>query len=310
MLSLTTTNEGVPPVFYLAHRTRASNASFCFVPNADQGHSLRCIMSMAHVSQSARYKAAIALNNSAVTLLEREFYRDSVDTFRLAISLIQSAIEDFKNPSGVERSCNFYESVNHQLQQTWKRCAIACVPNQSGHSNNGFVLIKFYSQQDPCGVEDAIFQASRGGIKKVFACVILEPNDDDENHCLDSIGLDSNSILYNFAVAHCLLAYQLGISASKSEPVLIDELRQGAFQLFCLIEPFFLGRLSNFPLLFQGREFLLVCALFAQTMSEVANQMQQTAVGENYKKTLHAIVNSMNAQEALIPVGSRHASAA
>jgi hypothetical protein len=265
---------------------------------------------MAHVSQSARYKAAIALNNSAVTLLGRECYRDSVNTFRLAISLIQSAIEDFKNPNGAERSSNSYGSINHQLQHTWERCAIASVPNQISQSNPSFVVIKFYSQQDPCGVEDAIFRAGLGGLKKVFACIILEPYDDDDLHCLDSIGLDSNSILYNFAVAHCLLAHQLGINASKSEPTLIDELRHGAFQLFCLIEPFFLGRLSNSSMLFQGREFLLVYALFAHSMSEVASQMRQTLVCENYKRTLHAILNSINAQEALIPVGSRHASAA
>lgn len=266
---------------------------------------------MANVSQSARYKAAIVLNNSAVTLLEREFYKDSVDTFRLAIGLIQSAIEDFKNPNGAEGNSNSYEVTSHQLQQTWNRCASASVPDKVGPSNSGFTLVKFYSQQDPCVVEDSIIQASQGGRIQVFACMILEPNEDDDTNDLsfDSIGLESNSILYNFAVAHCLLAYQLGIN-SQSEPVLIDELRQGAFQLFCLIEPFFLARLSNFPLLYQGRDFLLVCALFAQSMSEVASQLHHEAVCENYRKTLLAILNSISAQEALIPVGRRHASAA
>jgi hypothetical protein len=265
-------------------------------------------MSVSYGVQSAQYRAAIALNNSAVTLLERERYKDSVDTFRIAISLMQSTVVGIQSSNGMEiNSFPSYDYINFHLQQTWRRCSLASVESPAVRSDT-LAVVKFYSQQDPSAMEDEIIKASRGGQTKVFNCIIIEPAESDD--CwMETIGRDSNSILYNFGVAHCLLAFQLGTN-SRSELMLADELRQGAFRLFCLIEPFFFASLSDPPVFFQGCEILLLGALFAQTMSEVASYLQHTVVCENYKGTLLAILLSIRVQDALSPAGRRHASAA
>lgn len=272
-------------------------------------------MSSVTTCYNARYAAAIALNNAAVTLLERACYKDSVDTFRASISIIQTILEKSRKPRGsyLPLLFNADTDINRHVQEASRRCAMACIPNAESTvatMRETFNLIRISSQADPSAVVDTLRNASRAGKTRMFICVVIEPLDPSEI-CLESIGLDVDAIIYNVGVAHCLLANQFSLKLEpKSESCLTDELRRSAFQLFCLIEPFFMSRLSEYPFHFHDRTVLLLCTLFAHTLSEVAQHLQYATVNERCKSILHLISHSICVQEMLVPSKHRPAAAA
>jgi hypothetical protein len=254
---------------------------------------------------SVRYRAAISLNNSAVTLLKREQYKDAVDTFRVSISIVQAIIEEMKNPNIVERNSisTLYNDINHQLQVASHRCATASLATEMNkdQSNGKLAMIKIFSQQDPSTIIDTFIDESGDNTTNGYTFIIIEPlNQDDVS--LDLIGLDCHSILYNFGIAHCLLASQIS-SSLISDRILIDNLRQSAFRLFRLMEPYFVARLSLYPTnsKLDDRSVLQLFAFFAKAMSDVASQLQYTTVYETYKSTLLELLLSIGQHETLIP---------
>lgn len=267
------------------------------------------MLSPSNDSNTLRYKAAISLNNSAVTLLIRRRYKDSVNAFRVSISLMQNIIDDIKNPNdspNVSTPIIEDDDINRHLYVAC--CCCASNDTTVGQSYAKLTVVKFYSEQDASTVIDSICQASRDGTDTVYTCVIIEPLDHDD-FSLELIGLDSDSIIYNFGIAHCLLASQLS-AGLQYNPRVIDEVRQTAFQLFRLIEPYFLMRLSWYPTKFDNRGVMLLCTFFVQAMSQVARQLQYTAISESYDAALQTILLSMCHQEMLIPTRGRPASAA
>ena len=266
------------------------------------------------------YKAAIALNNTAVTLIERQQYKDAVDTFRLSIGAIHTVIEETRNPSraddtGSSATAGSINEMTRHLHEASQRCAQSFIEHihpdttrTSNESSGNVIVIKFSSQQCAISVLEAIIHASRGGTVQVYTCVVIEVLDQDESY-LESIGEVCNSIMYNFGVAHSILACQFD-SSMKSEQILIEELQKRAFKLLRLIEPFFLAKLVCSPNEFHDRGVLLLCVLFAQAMSTVAHHLHYTTLWESYKDTLRAILVSIDAQEMLIPTMNRHAAMA
>ena len=275
-------------------------------------------MTFANTHHRTLYKAAIALNNTAVTLIERQQYKDAVETFRLSISAIHSVIEESRNPSRAEEfvASSCITEITRHLYEASQRCAQLCIANHdadarttpSNESDENVIVVKFSSQQCAISVLDTIYQASRGGTAQVYTCVVIEVVDQDES-LFESIGEVCNSIMYNFGVAHSVLACQFNASM-KSDQVLIEELQKRAFKLLRLIEPFFLAKLAWSPNEFHDRGVLLLCLLFAQAMSTVTYHLHYTALWESYKDTLRAILASIDAQETLIPTLNRHAAMA
>lgn len=281
------------------------------------------------------YKAAIALNNTAVTLIERQQYKDAVDTFRLSISAIHTVIEETRNPSpsdDVVSSADIQEITRH-LHEASQRCAQSYIVHHNNNNNNtddsmdvssstttrttttsnptsggNVIVVKSSSQQCTISVLETICKASQAGTAQVYTCVVIEQVDPDESY-LESIGEVCNSIMYNFGVAHSILACQFD-SSMKTEQILIEELQKRAFKLLRLIEPFFLAKLVCSPNEFHDRGVLLLCVLFAQAMSNVAHHLHYTTLWESYKDTLRAILVSIQAQETLIPTMNRHAAMA
>lgn len=261
---------------------------------------------------SSLYKAAIALNNTAVTLIERQQYKDAVDVFRHSIGAIQSVIEETRNSTHTEEDVSLarLNEITGHLHEASQRCAQSYIVNDttSIESSGSVIVVKFSSQQPVISVLQTILNASQGGATQVYTCLVIELVDEDESY-LESIGEVCNSIMYNFGVAHCILACQFN-SNLKSDQIVIEELQIRAFKLLRLIEPFFLAKLVCSPNEFQDRGVLLLCVLFAREMSTVTQHLQYTMLWESYKDTLHAILASIDAQESLIPTIHRHAAMA
>jgi hypothetical protein len=259
---------------------------------------------------TARYRAAISLNNSAVTLLKREHYKDSVETFRTSISILQTIVGELKNPNStdVKSMSTLVHDINCHLQDASHYCATAnyTLDMTDRQPLGTVVVLKVFSQQNPSSVIDEIIEPTRDGAAHVFPCIVIEPFGQD-GVCLELIVLDCYSILYNFGVVHCLLACELS-SSLKSDPILIHELRQSAFRLLCLIEPYFL--VSLYPAKLNSRRVLLLCALFAKTMYEVACHLRYWSISERYKSTLFACLVLIGHHENFAPTRKSPASAA
>jgi hypothetical protein len=267
-------------------------------------------MSTLNTYHRSLYKAAIALNNTAVTLIERRHFKDAVETFRLSISAIHSVIEETRNSSRAEEfvSSSCLHEITRHLHDASQRCARSFIARDdadtrtNNSSNGNVIVVKFSSQQCAISVLETICRASQDGTAQVYTCVVIELVDQDESF-FESIGEVCNSIMYNFGVAHSILACQFD-SSMKSEQILIEELQKRAFKLLRLIEPFFLAKLVWSPNEFHDRGVLLLCVLFAQAMSTVAHHLHYTTLWESYKDTLRAILVSIDAQESLIPTPS------
>ena len=264
-------------------------------------------------------KAAIALNNTAVTLLERQQYSDAVETFRHSTSAIQAAVEDeARHATNVDETVSSVRinEINRHLQEASQRCAQSYIVNVNddttrprNESSANVHVIKFSSQQNLISVLNDL--VSRGGSPQatVYTCVVIEPTQQHESYDAVTMSEICNSIVYNFGVAHCILATQFNASL-KSEQVLIEELQQRAFYLFRLIEPFFVEQIVSCSVEFHDRGVILLCLVFAQAMSTVAHQLQYMALGEKYRNTLRTILDSIGAQELLIPTMNQHAAMA
>ena len=260
------------------------------------------------------YKSAIALNNAAVTLIERQQIKDAVDTFRHSIGAIHIVIEKTRNPTNIEEtiSSDRLNEITGNLHEASQRCAQSYIASDVDTRNiksiGNVVVAKFSSQQSVISVLETILNASQGSATQVYTCLVIELVDHDESY-VESISEVCNSIMYNFGVVHSILACQFN-SNMKSEQIVIEELQQRAFRLLRLIEPFFLAKLVFSPNEFQDRGVLLLCVLFARAMSTVAHHLHYTVLWESYKETLRALLALIDAQETLIPTMNRHAAMA
>lgn len=266
-------------------------------------------------SHDEQYKAAVALNNMAVSLLQRQCYQDALDTFKDAITLIQFSLRTLVGRRAGD-GLNLFSVpgvlVDNVLQAAWHRYATSAMrpvlPALAGGAGD-FAILTVSSQQDPSGVQGAISEAmSRNGKNSVFCCINVDPVDFEEC-CIETIDLDSNLILYNFGIAHCLLASKLEAN-TNFEGVLVQKLRQSGFHLFRLSEAFLKERLSEPPFHFQGGTVLLISALFTRSMVELASHLNYMEVSEYYRVAYVALLVSIDAQQNLLPTNVRQAAAA
>jgi hypothetical protein len=258
------------------------------------------------------YRAAISLNNSAVTLLKREQYNYSIKTFRESIKIMQTILDNMENLNNSDAilSSKFDNDIRYQLQEASHYCAMISPLHGASNTTQSSkkAILKFYTQQDPNTAYDAIIKTNTNDGSTVFTLIMIEDFNQDAL-TLKFIGLECDTILYNFGVAHSLMAFKLENNL-KSNQILIEELRQGAFRLFRIIEPHFLVRLSIHPSDEEDWNVQTLCALFTQAIYNVAYELQCTTLCEYYGASLQAITHSINHQKIFIPTLSRPASAA
>ena len=265
------------------------------------------------------YKAAIALNNTAVTLIERQQYRDAMETYRASISAIHSVIEETRNPSKVVNamSAAFINDITRQLREASQLCARSSIAHNdtdvvtkisNASSSDNVIIVKFSSQQCVISALETICQARQSGAAQVYTCVVIELMDQDGSY-FESMDEVCYSIMYNFGVAHSILACQFD-SSIKSEQIFIDELQNSAFALLRHTESFFLAKLVQSPHEFHDRGVLFLCLLFLHAMSTVAHQLQYMVLWESYQHSICVILTSIDAQEMLVPTMNRHAAIA
>lgn len=261
-----------------------------------------------------RYKAAVALNNAAIALLERDCFKDAVEMLRIAIYLVQltfCTVGSFDpNTTLPEQICISDDDIRHHLMnaaqcQSKKRCL--------SKSNTHTDLLKFSTQHNAGLVGESISKASQDGTRAVFSYIVIEPIDFGEID-LDSVYHDSMLILYNFGVAHYSLAGQIEVSkciCDRHRHILVHELRQTAYQMFYVIEGYVCRKLAHASAArSQENGLLMLSALFSRTMSELAMRLHYTTVSEYYNVAFTAILILIDRQGKSFPESALQAAAA
>lgn len=264
-------------------------------------------MISAHCTCDKRYKAAIALNNAAVSLLSRQRYKVAMDMFRVAMSHIQLScclLGDIDQRSLPEPIIIPDDSISHHLG-----IALLCHAEQSNSSesqNPNVASIKFSSQQDAWQVRDVLVEASANNTRTVFSYINIEPIDYEYIN-LDTAYHNSIVILYNYGVAHCSLAQQMESNALQYP--FARALRQASFQIFYVIDVYVRRTLAN-PSLSHENAILQLSALFTQTMSRLAENFSCTTISYYYNVAFEAIISWIDEQHKLFPSLENQAAAA
>lgn len=254
-----------------------------------------------------RFKAAIALNNAAVSLLSRQRYKSALDMFRVAMNLIQlscCSLGDIDQRSLPEPILIPEDSISHHL-----KIALHCHAEQSDSSeppNPEITTIEFSSQQDAWQVRDVLIEASANNTKTVFSYINIEPIDYEYVN-LDTAYLNSIVILYNYGVAHCSLAQQMESDVFQYPYARV--LRQASFQIFYVIDVYVRRTLTN-PSMSHENGLLLLSALFTHTMSRLADNFSCATISYFYNVAFKAIISWIDEQHKLFPSHDSQAAAA
>jgi hypothetical protein len=287
-----------------------------------------------------RYKAAIALNNAAISLLDRNCYEDALEMLRIAINLIQYSfctLGDF-GPNIFTTQISFSDDdIQHHLENAAKyQCENGCnfksnenvrttTATTATTARRTTIMNKFTTQQNASSVGEIISKANQSGTQCRLSYILIEPIDFDEMN-LDSMYHDSMLILYNFGIAHCNLAQQIETKNEKQECIgqrpqqqhrqqqhefiFIRELRESAFHMFHVIENYVRRKLT-YPIQYsQENAVFILSVLFTRAMSELAMKLHYVTMSEYYNVAHIAILILIDAQGRLMPTLVSQAAAA
>lgn len=153
------------------------------------------------------HKAAIALNNTAVGLLLRGFYRDALDTFQDAIKLIKFSkfAADPENGAVVPAKDSLEEVLRLPLQQAWQRAAFPrgnqCDINPSKSAKSVCILKAVSSEYDPTTMNEALICA--GSHSNTKFPMTIDPIDfESTSDMATAADFHCSVLLYNFAIAY------------------------------------------------------------------------------------------------------------
>lgn len=144
-------------------------------------------------------KTAIALNNIAVGLLVRGFYRYALDTFQDATMLIKCVAESDKGASVPAKD----EVLRLPLQRAWQRAALPRRNHPRNiHPSDSYILKVVSSEYDPTTIAEALTIGADSRSTTKFPMTI-DPIDFESMHdMLTAVDFHSSVLLYNFAIAY------------------------------------------------------------------------------------------------------------
>lgn len=185
------------------------------------------------------HKAAIALNNTAVGLLVRGFYRDALDTFQDATKLIKIVAESEKD-AAVQARETLDEVVRLSLQRTWQRAAFPKGNQfniQTSASAEGVCtfLKAVSSEYDPTTINEALTICS-GSLRTTKCPMTIDPIDfESTSEMVTAVHFHSSVLLYNFAIAYECWA-TTAVQSKPSSAQGLHPVMERAYRIFQLSE--------------------------------------------------------------------------
>jgi hypothetical protein len=163
------------------------------------------------------YKAAVALNNMGVTLLQRRCLKDAMDTLKDAITIMKSCFR----PQGNNYQAECLD-IDLKMQRASKRMAISC------QNPSSICMDIFY--RDGCDIQPSMIRSliNKGVVSSIPPASVKIDSIDFEGLEDRDLDLESALMLYNFGIAHYCM------SQIARSPASANMLRTGALKLYSM----------------------------------------------------------------------------
>jgi signal transduction histidine kinase len=166
-------------------------------------------MAAIHSHDHRHHQAAVALNNTGVSLLLRGFCRDAMETFKDAIQIMKRVVAQ-----GIEEGSSSSDGlisdldIDRALRRKSQRCAYYNMPETVGkfsEMTNWPVLYEISSQDAPTRVYGALALRNTVGSSYAAFPIKIDPIDSSSSSS-DDIAFQTGAMLYNLGVAHVCMA--------------------------------------------------------------------------------------------------------
>jgi hypothetical protein len=262
------------------------------------------IMALEHHQRLRMYKAAVALNGTAVSLLERHCYHGAMHTFKDALDLIRVAIDEELCPGEISvqsAEAQISECLRMASRRLMKSFEVKCI-STAQDEKPPTVSVLSDNPNPTSNMARELFTSTN-----IFAFRI----DDDNQFKEDSRSMDLEIaiILHNFATAY--------LWHVRTIPNGTIEMYQGPYNMFHRA----LVVLSRKPIVgdrevddLEALRILAVSTLVVKGLVEISSRMSMTEEATNYYKTLCILQGAVHQLERfpriLMLLPERHAAVA
>lgn len=260
--------------------------------------------------QDGKLKAAIAINNNAVSLLGRGYFREALVTFKDSVQLMRSASLNVEgqahHPAAEAISAEDLRSV---LDRTWKRAAQCKDTACHAALEDGPDLQVVSSQHIPHTISPALTSYTHGCASYVAFPMTIDPIDFEDFDDND-VDFHSGAILYNYGIAHECLAEGSVHNGDDS----LKKLLQGKTYCIFQMANALLSELSrkvgeatatSFP-----TKLLLLRILLTHALIQASAQLDLPLEYEEHSTNLQRLLYMMAFQESAIPMADHCVAAA
>jgi len=215
-----------------------------------------------HDNRRVHYRAAIALNNIATTLMQRGDYVDCIATLKDALNITRGAID-------IEQALQRAQTaLSHQSSEI--HCGV------DGHP----VVHIVSSQTNPIHVGESLL-CKGDGDRALYAISIDLASVEDG----DTPEVEAFTMLYNYGIAYsCLALY------CRDE----DSFRRSAYSIFQTVERWMSGRVQQDD---SHSRILNVYLLLMRNLEEATAWLGSIQVASQYSQTLQQWVEYLRVQE-------------
>jgi hypothetical protein len=252
-----------------------------------------------------QHKAAIALNNTAVSLLVRGFHKESIATWKDAVRIMRSAtsISDGTD-DGISTFAK--NETSRALDQACKRTAHAMkvVPVGSlGGVTASTNLQMISSQHSPKRVYDTLTSCEDCSSLQVAFLVTIDPVD-FESCTSDDLTFEAAVILYNFGVAYSSLATEAEDSLTHDARFFYD-IHARAHHIYLMAERL----LSKFDQDLVGAnaapsmeyQLLLLRTILTHNLLNASIAMSLHLEYDEYSISMHYLLQLIEMRHGLLP---------
>jgi hypothetical protein len=252
-----------------------------------------------------QHKAAISLNNTAVSLLVRGFHKESIATWKDAVRIMRSATSR-SNDTDNGISTVAKDETSRALDQACKRAAHAMKVAPIGSfgvvpASTNLQIIS--SQHSPKHVYETLTSCKDCSSLQVAFLMTIDPVD-FESCTSDDLTFEAAAILYNFGVAYSSLATEAEDSMTD-DTRLFYELHARAHRIYlmasCLLSKFdrdIIGATAAHSMVCQ---LLLLRTILTHNLLNAAITMSLHSEYDEYSISMQYLLQLTEMRHRLLP---------
>jgi hypothetical protein len=256
------------------------------------------------------HKAAIALNNAAVSLLARGLYQDAAVTLEDAVVLMGSAVVQAESPQATFASVTGQE-IKGALDRVSLRTALYNDSAAAAHSrldSPGMYRPKLQvisSQLNPTRVYETLTSCTDAASVKVSFPITIEPIE-FERCTVDEMNFESGIILYNYGIAYdCLASACLEAATHRDDLALHSRLQNKAYHYYqcagMVLHKIDQDVYENAPIAMTS-PLLLLRTVMTHNLLNVAIQLNLQPEYAEFSYAMMILLHFVEAQHAFLPI--------